>query len=361
MPYYPETSVIQGLTRISRERRLPNGAAPAPVQTSARARVEAITPVLEGDLLREYRVFDVGEALGLRSRDPETLRALVEVEEGQRVQAEQALARRGRGRRTRYLQAPGEGIVARVEGGRIVLQVMERTVEVLARIPGEVDEVEPHRVVVVGQGAVMQCAWGNGGFAFENYRFAPEGGLSTLSKTDARISEYRGVVVISPNPLDRGDLNAARQHGVGGVVAPSMPADLREFAKTLPFPVMLTEGFGKLRPTALIYTLLHSNLGRQAAFDAALPDRGLGDRPEIFIPLPAGGRLPPVAALDRALGVGDRVRVARGAQAGMIGEVVELPKAPQRVESGLRVASARVRLHGERDELVPLANLELLG
>jgi hypothetical protein len=140
-----------------------------------------------------------------------------------------------------------------------------------------------------------------------------------------------------------------------------MPSNLREFAMQLKFPVLLTEGFGQRRPTALIYNLLQSNMGRQAAFDAASPDRWSSVRPEIMIPLPSGGVVPPVPALDQSLEVGAQVRITRAPWEGMIGEVIELPAAPEVAESGLRLPCARVRLPTNREGLIPLANVELLG
>jgi hypothetical protein len=207
----------------------------------------------------------------------------------------------------------------------------------------------------------LQCAWGNGRYSYSVFKFVPEDGFVGLSKLDPRISDYRGVVIVSPQPLNKGDLMVAQQQEAGGVVAPGMPSNLREFAMQLTFPVLLTEGFGRRRPSPLIYRLLGDNMKRQAAFDAVIPDPWSWDRPEIVIPLPAGGVLPPTPALDRALKVGARVQVTRAPWEGLIGEVVELPESPQVVDSGLRVPSARVRLSNERVGLVPLANLELLG
>lgn len=361
MPYYPDTSVIMGLSRVKRQRTLPPQAIPRVSHLVAGTHTEAINVVLEGDILRDYRILDVAPALKMRKPDPEAVNALIEINEGQRAHVGQELARRGRGRRARVMLSPSEGQVVRIEDGRIILQVSERTIEVQAKIPGEVEEVESHKVAILGTGAVMQCAWGNGQFCYEAYRFVPEEGFVGLAQLDPRISEYRGLVLISTQPINKGDLLVAQQQEATGVVAPSMPANLREFAMQLTFPVLLTEGFGQRRPTTLIYNLLRSNMGRQAAFDAVVPDRWSWERPEIMIPLPAGGVLPPSPALDRALDIGTEVRITRAPWDGLIGEVVELPKSPQVVDSGLRVPSARVRLPNDRVVLVPLANLELLG
>lgn len=248
-----------------------------------------------------------------------------------------------------------------MDDGRIIIQASERAVEVLARTPGEVESVENDIVRISGVGAVMQCAWGNGRFFFGGYQLLPEEGFAALRTLDPTISPYRAQMIISPLPIAQADLLLAQRQEAAGVVAPGMPASLREFALGLTFPVILTEGFGRRQPTALIYRLLQSNMGRQAAFDAATPDHWRWERPEIVLPLPAGGTFPEAPSLTRALAVGAEVRLTRAPWDGLLAQVVALPPTPQVIDNGLRTQCARVRLPNNREVLVPLANLELLG
>lgn len=359
MPYYPETRIVRGLARVVRERRLPADAIPRPTAVPSGMTIEAVQTVLQGEVLGDYRILDV--AAHFNTRDTERAAGWIEVAEGERVTEGQPLARRGKGRRARTLNAPTGGVIARVDGARLILQVSDQSSELLAKIPGQITVIEPHAVQIAGIGALIQCLWGNGGYAFATLRQLPEDGFAGLSKLDVRISEYRNVAVLSAEPLTKGDLLVAQQQALAGVIAPSMPAQLREFALGLPFPVLLTEGFGRKQPTELIYRLLQSNMGRQAALDAAIPDPWSPNRPEIMIPLPSGGALPGTPALHDPLGVGARVRLTRAPWSELTGEVIALPAAPQLVESGLRVPCARVRLADGRIALVPLANLEMLG
>lgn len=360
MPYYPETSVIQEFTIVKRQRRLPPEAIADTVHTVEHERVEALQMVLLGELLGDYRILDVGKALNLKQLTAEQLEGLLLVEVGMRVDVGQELARKGRGRRATVLHAPIDGVIAAIDGQRIVLQEARQTIEVIARIPGEVTQASARSVTISGKGLLIQCAWGNGRHAYRAFKFLPPDGFAGLSKMDPRISEYRDAVIVSPDALNTGDLMVAKQQEVAGVVAPSMPAALRELALDLPFLVLLTEGFGQRRPTELIYRLLEDNMGLQAAFDASLPGRWTADRPEIMIPLPSKGRFPEAPALDQALTPGMTVRITRAPWDGLVGKVVELPQAPQVIDSGLRVPCASVRLD-DRVVLVPLANLELLG
>ncbi|HML22037.1 MAG TPA: hypothetical protein PKD09_10325 [Aggregatilinea sp.] len=360
MPYYPETSVVMGLARVQRERKLPPGVVVREMPVNQRMEVEAFQPVLQGDVLGPLHKVDAA-ALVKKVTDPEQIASYIEVREGQHVEEGQILARKGRGRRVKTVISPVNGQIARIEGTEIVIQAIERSVEVFAGIPGQVEHAENNTVLISATGALIQCVWGNGPLCFETFRFLPEGGFTGLSQIDVRISEYRRVVVISPDPITKRDLAIAEQQEVAGVVAPSMPSNLRELALRLTFPVILTEGFGQRRPTEAIYQLLGSSVGRQAAFNAAVPDRWTGARPEIFIPLPSGNAMPPTPSVDRALAVGDRVRIVRAPWDGLVVDVVELPSMPQVTESGLRLPSARVKLPSGRIIAVALVNLELLG
>ncbi len=361
MPYHPEVTTIQDFTLVTRTRTLPPNAVAHAVQTVEHEHVEAIQMVLLGDILGDYRILDVPKALGLTNPSDEQIEDVLQVAVGMRVQLGQELARKGRGRRARVLYAPVDGVVVARDGHRIILQEARQTVEVQARIPGEVTHASAHDVTITGKGALIQCAWGNGQYAYRAFKFLPPDGFAGLSKMDPRISEYRDVVIISPDALTTGDLLVANQQQVAGVVAPCMPAALRQLALELGFPVLLTEGFGQRRPTELIYRLLEDNMGLQAVFDASIPDRWRADRPEIMIPLPSKGRYPATPVLDQALAPGMKVRMTRAPWEGMVGEVEDLPQAPQVIDNGLRVLCASVRIDDGSVVLVPLANLELLG
>lgn len=361
MPYYPETTVIQRFATVIRERRLPPHAATEGPQVVVNEPVDAIQTVIMGDILGDFRILDVAKALTLKEPSPETIEKSLLVQVGMRVQLGQELARTGRGRRAKTLMAPVDSVVVAIEGSRIMLQESTQTVEVKAKIPGEVSALALDRVTVSGKGVLIQCAWGNGGYAFRAFKFLPPDGFAALSKVDPRISEYRNVVIVSEKALNAGDLAIAEQQELAGVVAPSMPADLRQLALQYPFPVLLTEGFGQRRPTELIYRLLRDNMGLQVVFDAAVPDQWTADRPEIVIPLPSRGQTPLTPMLDQALEVDLQVRLTRAPWDGMVGVVKGLPQAPQVIENGLRVPCASVQLDDERRVMVPMANLELLG
>lgn len=361
MPYHPDTSVIQPLAVVQRTRTLPPNAITDGAQVVNNEPVTAVQTVLAGDMLGKYHILDIVPELKLKDPGEEDIARALLVEAGMRVQFGQELARKGQGRRARTVLSPLDGVVVAIDGSRITLQERQQNVEIKSKIQGRVLETGPHQVIVSGNGALIQCAWGNGQFAYRAFKFLPADGFAALSKMDKRISEYREVVIISPEPINEGDLDVAKQQEVGGLVAPGMSSRMRQLALDAPFPVLLTEGFGQRRPTELIYSLLKDNMGLQATFDAAIPDRWNADRPEIMIPLPARGQTPLPPAIDQQIRPNMQVRITRAPWDGMVGKVEKLPQASQVIDNGLRVPCASVRLAPDRVVLVPLANLELLG
>jgi hypothetical protein len=131
--------------------------------------------------------------------------------------------------------------------------------------------------------------------------------------------------------------------------------------QTLPFPVLITEGFGDVSISEVAFGLLHSNMGREAMLNADVQTRWGARRPEVLIPLRADDAAPADLPTPRALQVGDVVRAACPPHLGALGTVVALPKRPMPTESGARLPSALVDIDGTEEAVtIPLANLEII-
>lgn len=319
--------------------------------------------VAQGQSPQDYVIIDVAEALGISPARMEKQKTVMAVEAGERVEAGQplAIARRRRDRK-RMPKAPAAGIVNLVENGRVILQINPKPVLVRARIPGIVEDMVGERGVRIrSTGTLIQCAWGNGKFGFGPYHMEPETGLASLAEQNTMLSSIRGRVYVLNRPITGDDLRIVAEQELGGLVGPSMPFYLREASFALKVPVILTEGFGDLRPARRTYEMLKKYAReREGAFDAAMPSRWEYGRPEIV--LPGGSTLAKPPAIDRPLKVGDAVRVRVGKLAGEIGEVLFLPPTPTRVENGLRLPSAQLKIRNMPDKItIPLANLEIMG
>jgi hypothetical protein len=154
-------------------------------------------------------------------------------------------------------------------------------------------------------------------------------------------------------------LHQATELSVRGVILGSLTSDLMPVAQRLPYPVVVTDGFGRLPINPMAYGLLTSNVGREAALDARPGGPHAADRPEVIIPLPSARDLEvpnEVIPLVRGL----RVRVLRAPHMGAVGVVQSVDEDAMPFPSGLLARSATVDLEGIGATTVPLANLEAL-
>jgi len=355
--YYPDQTMILPMTVIRRERLLPPDVV-GEVTVQLDAFVSAVDVVARGVRASRYLVLDLRRALG--TSDSAAIAARLHVRPGEVVRKGQVLAGdRKNPRSGAVVRAPATGMMAGVVDGRAVLRTGLSEVSVRAGFRGVVTSVRERGVLLETTGGLVQGVWGNGRSCLGTLRIAPRGGLGVL-EADEVTADWRGAIVVSPQPLDRLALAKAETQNLGAVIAPGMPADLRPVALQLKIPIMLTEGFGPEPMNRLALGVLESYAGFQASLTAYEPGRWSPDRPEVIIPAQAE-RVPPPPARNEPLRPGAEVLITRQPYAGVIGRVRSLPRAPQRIENGLRLPVAEVLLPSGRAVTVPLVNLELFG
>jgi hypothetical protein len=131
--------------------------------------------------------------------------------------------------------------------------------------------------------------------------------------------------------------------------------------ENVPLTVVLTEGFGRLPMAARTFELFSRLAGRECSLSGATQIRAGVQRPEVAVPIEFGEEAGEGAAAGRGeLLEGTPVRVIRVPYFGELGEVVELPPEPQRLESGSLVRVLRARLAGGEVVTVPRANVEII-
>src|SRR5206468_1650203 len=101
--------------------------------------------------------------------------------------------------------------------------------------------------------------------------------------------------------------------------------------------LILTEGFGRIGMAARTWDLLRAHAGRVASVSGATQIRAGVLRPEILVPLDAGGAGPGSEPGGGSLEVGSAVRVIRQPWFGRIGRVVELPAELAALDTEARV------------------------
>jgi hypothetical protein len=215
-------------------------------------------------------------------------------------------------------------------------------------------------VLIEMVGAWIQGVWGLGGESF--------GVLRVLSKRPDRPLRARridvgchGAVLVGGSTLDQAALQQALEMQVRGIIIGSLPPSLIELAQEMPFPIILTEGLGRVPMARPLFKLLRANDSREAAISGLTQSRWGAVRPEIIIPVPSGKAGPPPAP-GVALKVGKQVRLTRGAMLGAVGTVRSLPSRPMSLETDARVWGAFVEFEDdEQEQFIPLFNLELLS
>jgi hypothetical protein len=307
----------------------------------------------------EIRVLDVCRTLGIpRRRAAKYIRKSA----GDTVQVNDLLAapRGPLGQLRKGCRSPVEGQVVEVRDGLILIESAATTLELRAHIRGEVANVMPNRgVVITVSGALIQGVWGSGGEAEGVLKMLVDNPEKPLRARAIDVSCH-GTIVAGGRILDETVLDQAVEARVRGIIVGGMDAGLCQNLDSLPFPVLLTEGFGPLSMSQPVFALLKDNAGREALLSADTRTRRDARRPEVLIPLPNGhddsendSDIPPMT-------VGVRVRALRAPHLGKVGTVVDLPTQPQRIESGARLRVAVVDIDDGEQVLIPLANLELI-
>lgn len=354
MTTFPEQVHLARQVTIRRERLLPVPG-DVPVQLS-----QAVSPddvVAWTAVAPRHYMLDVDRRLGL---SPAEADRLVTCRAGQTVRADQILARR-RGLFPRIVRAPAEGRVIAVGGGQILLQSPGERLVLRAGLTGTVVNLTPELgVTVEGRGALLQAAWGNGRQGHGIMRVLGEGPEAALTSDRLDVS-HRGTVACCGTCADAASLKLAGDLQLRGLILGTLAGGLREQAEALPFPVILTDGWGNRPMSTAAFDLLQANADHEVALDATPPDRRRGSRPEIVMVENSelGGRAPlPTEAAE--LAEQQRVRVVAGPNAGAVGMIVGIDSRSRLVPSGTRAVCARVDLDAGGSEWVPAANLEIV-
>ena len=347
----PVTHVIP-LTTIRRERRLP---LPGSVAARVGQKVQAADVVADAEPGPRHVFLDLARGLGVP--EAQAARYLVRGR-GERVDAGDVIAGPvGLARRT--VRAPGAGRVVALSGSRVLLELSSATFGLRAGFAGVVTATDGVlSVTLETTGALIQAAWGNGRQDHGVMRLVGDNPGARL-QTDQLDVDLRGAVLVSGICDHPAPLHQATELAVRGVILGSLASDLIPLALRLPYPLLVTEGFGHLPVNPVAYGLMSSNTGREASLDGRNAAPYDGHRPEIIIPLPAS-REPGLPEEVFPIAPGLRVRALRRPYQGAVGVVREVDLTATALPSGILARCATVDLEGIGQAAIPLANLEAL-
>jgi len=343
------------LTVIRRQRLLP---VPGKLLVRKGQKVGATDNVAEAILAPEHIILNLAGMLGVSAEQADSL---VQVKAGETlVEGDLIAGPVGFGKRV--VRAPQKARVVSMGSGRMLLELLGAPFELKAGLPGTVMELIPERgVTIETHGALIQGAWGNGKIeygALFNTVAAPD---ETLHADLINVS-LRGAIVLAGYLDDPQILRAAIELPIRGLILGSLHTSLETMAKEIAMPILVTEGFahsrGQRPMNSAAFKLLSTSDRSEIALNAERHDPYAGTIPEVVIPRPASTETPvhPV----KVFAAGQQVRVVRAPAASMVGVITEL-RGIQTLPSGVRASAAEVRLEDGSIQILPLANLEVLG
>lgn len=229
--------------------------------------------------------------------------------------------------------------------------------------------------VIETHGALIQGIFGVGSEANGTIFCIPVSAdqIISVSDIDAHKGKIGGAIIIGGSQITIEALAAAAEYGAKGVMTASIDtAVLHNYIgypigvsmtgdEDIPFPLIITEGFGRLSMSDRVLKVVKRFDGYQAAINGTTQVRAGATRPELII---LRGDDPQttaeIAGAHKSFSPGSRVRIVREPYFGETGEILSLPVTPETISSGATVRVARIKLSNGSEQAIPRANIELL-
>jgi hypothetical protein len=350
--YCSAQTMVSSYTLIRREKKLP---VPGEVLVGLGDRVEPGDVIARGSRYTQVRIIDLARGLGVPDSQVDSY---IRKQVGDPVKAGEVIAARKRlfGKACR---APVEGWITAIKRGRAILQAASVPVEVTACLRGRVIRlIEGYGAVIEAEAGIVQGVWGAGKEASGVLKLlvnAPDAPLAA-SAIDAG---SQGCVLVGGAGVDKEALLRAAEVNARGVVVGAIHASLVGMGQELPFPLVITEGFGTIPMAEVIFDLFRATDGREVCISGLMSYHGEPVRPEVII-LDAlrGEAVQPTGA--STLKPGMTVRMVREPYMGKIGKIKTLPATTRPVRSGTMARGVEIELHSGETIFVPVSNLELI-
>ena len=348
----PVTHILP-LTLIQRERTLP---IPGKVVVRTGQKIAARDVIAEADLAPEHFLLNIARGLGISNQEADSLVQRKEgdtLNEGDLIAGPVGLTRK-------VVRAPVNGTIKLVGEGQVLIQIEKEPYKLRAGMVGRIKKLIPDfGAVVETSGALIQGIWGNGlaDFGLMQVRLEKPTDEITSSKIDVSL---RGSIIVGGYLNDPAVFTKASSIPVKGLILTSMPASLMKTARTMTYPIIILEGFGKLPLNQISYNLLTAHHNREVALNANIFNHDLGRRPEVIVPLPSERELGQPIPLGE-FAIGQQVRLIRRPHHARIGRIDYLYDGIIDFPNGIRAPGARVSLENGENLRVPLKNMEIIA
>jgi hypothetical protein len=344
---------IQPLTLVRRTRLLPKDGR---VLVRQGQRVRATDVVATANLKPKHLILNVASGLGVSSNQADKYIERYmddDLAEGDVIAKKPGLF-------SRVVRAPVAGKIVLITAGLVMLEEQTEPFELRAGFPGEITElVHNLGVVIEASGALVQCAWGNGRIDYGLLNVISDDASDTLLPEHIDVS-MRGAILLAGHCGSAELIRNASEQRIRGMIFGSIDAELIPLVRRAPFPVVVTEGFGRQPMNEKAFRLLATNNKRDISLNAEPFDKETGARPEILIPLPGAEETEPLAGIA-LLGPGTLVRITRAPYQGLLATVQTILPGRQQLAGTLRLPAASVEFPDGNTARVPLANLEILS
>lgn len=345
----PVTHLVP-LTYIRRARMLPDKGS---VLVNLNQRVKSTDIVAESSQIGKHKILDVRKALDLWHHDE--AEKLMKYKIGEKVEKGDILAQLD-GFIPRVVRSPVEGKIVAIHRGQVTIEHSVEKYELSAGIPGTIAEILPDRgVVIESNGALIQGVWGNAQIAHGILNIIDQPVEEELTSAALDLS-FRGTIVLGSYVTKPETFKAAQELLLRGLILSSMTSNLIPLAQKSSFPIILMEGFGQVPMNDAAFQLLLTNEKREISVNSEW-DASRGEKPEIFIPLPAQGK----PSQDYSeLSSGKTVRITVPPYSGQAATLVTVKPGLFTLPNGKRTTVASVRLSNTQIVNIPIANLDVL-
>jgi hypothetical protein len=299
------------------------------------------------------------------------------VKEGDKITKDQVLAQtKGLlGMFKATVKSPTDGEIEAISKvtGQAMLREPRIPVQVLGFIDGTVVDIIPDEgVVVENRCAYVQGIFGVGGETNGVLKVTIKSPDDILTP-DQITEQYKDLILVSGSMVSYETVQKAIQVGVRGLITGGIDdQDLKRLLgydlgvaitghEKLGITVFVTEGFGNIRMARKTFELLRKFDGKQASMHGRTQIRAGVIRPELIIPLEAGGSAASVAAKELpVLEPGKVIRVIRQPNFGIIGKITAMPDELVSVESETLVRVLEAELEDGQKVVIPRANVEII-
>lgn len=334
--------------------------------------VSAEDPVLKANLPGEILILRISEQLGFDAD---------QVEKGLKVKIGDALSKGDLvcslssffGLFNAKFQSPAAGIVEYYTAANAHLGLRQEStaLEIKAYIDGKIVEVEQSKSVVVEtRGCFVQGVFGVGAESYGKLFVLPIPANASVTAEFLKplLAEIANSILVGGQTYTSEAIQFCASSGVKGVICGSINSEtLRDYVgyeigvsvtgdEEVPFPLIITEGFGSLPISSRVLEVLTPVSGKRCSISGVTQVRAGATRPEIIVPNSSSAKL---KETNSYLEIGARIRIIRVPNFGSFGQVIDLPHDPQLVPTGAKVRVLKAKLDNGEEVIVPRANVEL--